>query len=256
MVDKGVSWNVGRVFFGDEQVYSFDLLPEAGPRAAGLRQPAAVLRRRLSGGARARTAADRPALEQQGRRHRAARRPRDADVETPDGDYRSPPTMSPPATARRSSRARNCSGQESKGRMFRDRFLIADVKMDADLPAERWFWFDPPFHPEQSCCCTGSPTTSGASTSSSAGTPIRGRRTQAREHHAARVQARCSAHGRGSSSSNGPASTRSPASAWSASAMDACCSRAMRRMACRLSARAARTPACRTPTTSPGSWPP
>ena len=30
MVDKGVSWNVGRVFFGDELVYAFDLLPEAG----------------------------------------------------------------------------------------------------------------------------------------------------------------------------------------------------------------------------------
>src|SRR3982751_6337259 len=30
MVDKGVSWNVGKVFFKQEQVYSFDLLPEAG----------------------------------------------------------------------------------------------------------------------------------------------------------------------------------------------------------------------------------
>ena len=30
MVDKGVSWNVGRVFFKNEQIYSFDLLPEAG----------------------------------------------------------------------------------------------------------------------------------------------------------------------------------------------------------------------------------
>ena len=30
MVDKGVSWNVGKVFFKDEQIYSFDLLPEAG----------------------------------------------------------------------------------------------------------------------------------------------------------------------------------------------------------------------------------
>ena len=27
-----------------------------------------------------------------------------------------------------------------------DRFLIADVIMKADYPAERWFWFDPPFH--------------------------------------------------------------------------------------------------------------
>ncbi|HEV8690685.1 MAG TPA: FAD-dependent monooxygenase, partial [Ideonella sp.] len=41
-------------------------------------------------------------------------------------------------------------GQESKGRVFRDRFLIADVRMSAAFPAERWFWFDPPFHPNQS----------------------------------------------------------------------------------------------------------
>ena len=30
MVDKGVSWNVGRVFLQAEQVYEFNLLPEAG----------------------------------------------------------------------------------------------------------------------------------------------------------------------------------------------------------------------------------
>jgi 3-(3-hydroxy-phenyl)propionate hydroxylase len=41
-------------------------------------------------------------------------------------------------------------GRESKGRSFRDRFLIADVKMEAEFPPERWFWFDPPFHPNQS----------------------------------------------------------------------------------------------------------
>ena len=34
--------------------------------------------------------------------------------------------------------------------VFRDRFLIADVRMQAAFPAERWFWFDPPFHPGQS----------------------------------------------------------------------------------------------------------
>jgi 3-(3-hydroxy-phenyl)propionate hydroxylase len=31
-----------------------------------------------------------------------------------------------------------------------DRFLIADVVMKAQFPAERWFWFDPPFHRNQS----------------------------------------------------------------------------------------------------------
>jgi 3-(3-hydroxy-phenyl)propionate hydroxylase len=45
---------------------------------------------------------------------------------------------------------RGMIGQESKGRSFRDRFLIADVKMEAGFPPERWFWFDPPFHPNQS----------------------------------------------------------------------------------------------------------
>ena len=32
LVDKGVGWNVGQVFFRDEQVYEFNLLPEAGHR--------------------------------------------------------------------------------------------------------------------------------------------------------------------------------------------------------------------------------
>jgi 3-(3-hydroxy-phenyl)propionate hydroxylase len=37
------------------------------------------------------------------------------------------------------------------GEQFDDQFLIADVKMTADFPVERWFWFDPPFHAGQSC---------------------------------------------------------------------------------------------------------
>ena len=36
------------------------------------------------------------------------------------------------------------------GKVFRDRFLIADVVMQAPFPSERRFWFDPPFHPNQS----------------------------------------------------------------------------------------------------------
>ncbi|MFT2526242.1 oxygenase, partial [Escherichia coli] len=32
MVDKGVGWQLGKVFFEDRQVYQFDLLPEAGHR--------------------------------------------------------------------------------------------------------------------------------------------------------------------------------------------------------------------------------
>ncbi|HEX6945254.1 MAG TPA: FAD-dependent oxidoreductase, partial [Casimicrobiaceae bacterium] len=32
IVDKGIGWNVGRVFFRDALAYRFDLLPEAGHR--------------------------------------------------------------------------------------------------------------------------------------------------------------------------------------------------------------------------------
>ena len=30
MLEKGVTWQVGRVFHGDDQIYDFDLLPETG----------------------------------------------------------------------------------------------------------------------------------------------------------------------------------------------------------------------------------
>ena len=70
-------------------------------------------------------------------------------VETPDGSYTISAQYVIAADGSRSS-VRNLMGLESKGRVFRDRFLIADVKMQADFPTERWFWFDPPFHPNQS----------------------------------------------------------------------------------------------------------
>jgi 3-(3-hydroxy-phenyl)propionate hydroxylase len=37
-----------------------------------------------------------------------------------------------------------------EGHVFKDRFLIADVVMKVDFPAERRLWFNPPFHRGQS----------------------------------------------------------------------------------------------------------
>lgn len=81
--------------------------------------------------------ARRPALEKQGRR-------RDAD-----GGYALHADWLAACDGVRSP-VRKLIGQESRGRVFRDRFLIADVKMTADFSSERWFWFDPPFHPDRS----------------------------------------------------------------------------------------------------------
>ena len=100
------------------------------------------------------------------------------------------------------------------------------------------------------CCCTINPTTSGASTSSSAGTPTPSPKNNrsASFHACARFWARTSI-----SSWNGSASIRFHANAWTASATAACSSSAMQRIGCRRSVRAAPTAACRMPRTSRGN---
>lgn len=149
MVDKGVSWNLGKVFARDQSLYQFDLLPEAGherPAFINLQQyyaEAYLVERALQ----------LPLIDLRWHNKVTALAPR-ADgalltVETPEGEYRIDAQWVLACDGSRSP-LRGLLGQESHGRIFRDRFLIADVKMHADFPTERWFWFDPPFHPGQS----------------------------------------------------------------------------------------------------------
>ncbi|MFX7139964.1 FAD-dependent monooxygenase, partial [Acinetobacter baumannii] len=70
-------------------------------------------------------------------------------VDTPDGPYAVQARYVVAADGSRSP-IRNLLGLDSKGRTFKDRFLIADIRMEAGFPSERWFWFDPPVHPNQS----------------------------------------------------------------------------------------------------------
>ena len=44
------------------------------------------------------------------------------------------------------SSVRRLMGLGFEGRVFQDQFLICDIKMKMERPAERWFWFDPPFN--------------------------------------------------------------------------------------------------------------
>jgi 3-(3-hydroxy-phenyl)propionate hydroxylase len=48
-------------------------------------------------------------------------------------------------------------GLAFEGQVFHDQFLITDVKMEADFPPERWFWYDPPFHPGQTALLHSQP---------------------------------------------------------------------------------------------------
>jgi 3-(3-hydroxy-phenyl)propionate hydroxylase len=149
MVDKGVSWNVGKVYFQDELVYTFNLLPESGHR-----RPAFInLQQYYCEGYLYEHAATLPNVELRWKSKVVAMEQRqngvELEVETPDGRYQLEAQYVVACDGARSP-LRKMLGQESKGRVFRDRFLIADVRMKADFPAERWFWFDPPFHRNQS----------------------------------------------------------------------------------------------------------
>ena len=149
MVAKGVSWNVGKVFFRDAPVYSFDLLGEEGHQ-----RPAFInLQQYYAEGLLFDAVAQTPQIDV--RWHsRVVGVENDFEgvsltVATPDGTYVIHADYVVACDGSRSA-VRELLGLESKGQTFRDRFLIADVKMTAPFPSERWFWFDPPFHPNQS----------------------------------------------------------------------------------------------------------
>lgn len=146
---KGVEWKVGKVFFGSELLYRFDLLPESGHE-----RPAFInLQQYYAEAYLAVRAAQLPNLEIRWQNTVVALEP-GADsvvlgIDTPEGRYTLHAAHVAACDGSRSP-LRALLGLEASGRVFHDRFLIADVRMAADFPAERWFWFDPPFHPNQS----------------------------------------------------------------------------------------------------------
>lgn len=153
MVDKGVIWNKGKVFFGDRKVYDFDLLPETGhkrPAFINLQQYYCELY--LVERVHELQAQGKP-IEIRGQnkliRLSETGKQSQLTVETPDGLYDLTCDWLI-ACDGAGSPARRMLGLDFVGRIFEDNFLIADVIMKADFPTERWFWFDPPFNKGQS----------------------------------------------------------------------------------------------------------
>ncbi|MCP4330302.1 MAG: FAD-dependent oxidoreductase [Alphaproteobacteria bacterium] len=146
LMQKGVTWQRGRVFDRDEEIYSFDLLPEPDhqfPAFINLQQyyvEQELIEKALSS----------ELIDLRWNNRVVDVRQSDdgvlLDVETPDGPYRAHARYVIAADGARST-VRKALGLDFVGRVFEDRFLIADVKMKAGFPTERWFWFRPPFHP-------------------------------------------------------------------------------------------------------------
>lgn len=148
LVNKGVSWSVGRTFLREEEVYRFNLVPDAGHKRPGMinlqqyhLEEALVHRAEAVG------------VDLRWKHKVVSVKPLDdgarVTLETPDGVFDIEADWLIVADGARSNVRREL-GLDIDGHVFKDRFLIADVVMKADFPAERWFWFDPPFHPNQS----------------------------------------------------------------------------------------------------------
>jgi len=151
MLEKGVTWKVGRQFHGDNEVFSFDLLPEEGhkyPAFINLQQyyveeylvdraqefPDLIDIRFLNKVVGHTDKGDHVLL----------------NIETPEGTYELEAEWYI-ACDGAASATRERMGLDFTGQTFEEQFLIADIEMEDspfgedDIP-ERWFWFDPPFH--------------------------------------------------------------------------------------------------------------
>lgn len=148
MLTKGVQWNLGKVFHDDRLLYEFNLLPEGGhamPAFINLQQPwfetflhDAIQSARAGGAHIEIRGKNRVEAVTQAADHVAL------EVMTPDGPYALEADWLIACDGARSP-LRGMLGLGFEGRVFEDNFLIADVKMTADFPTERWFWFEPHF---------------------------------------------------------------------------------------------------------------
>ena len=153
LVDKGVQWNLGKVFFDDRKVYEFNLLPEEGhKRPAFINLQQYYFEEYMVQRVRDLQEQGAP-IEIRGRNKVSAIGTHDdhvtLEIDTPEGSYNLEADWLI-ACDGAGSPTRQMLGLDFVGRVFEDNFLIADVIMEADFPTERWFWFDPPFNKGQS----------------------------------------------------------------------------------------------------------
>ncbi|MGC1505392.1 MAG: FAD-dependent oxidoreductase [Sulfitobacter sp.] len=149
MLDKGIKWQLGRVFLRDQEVYEFDLLPEEGHKI-----PAFInLQQYYLEEYMVKACDENPLIDLRWKHKVVSLGQQDAGVElaveTPDGIFKMEADWVVACDGANSD-VRRMVGAEFTGQFFQDRFLIADIVMKADFPTERWFWFDPDFHRGQS----------------------------------------------------------------------------------------------------------
>ncbi len=154
MLAKGVTWQKGRLFHKDKEVYNFDLLPEQGHK-----YPAFInLQQYYVEEYLVEKVQEFPDLIELRFRNKVVGHDDLGDhvclsIETPYGNYQLSADYAL-ACDGAGSPTRKRMGLTFEGQTFEEHFLIVDVQMETSpfitQTPERWFWFEPEFHPGQS----------------------------------------------------------------------------------------------------------
>ena len=150
MLEKGVTWNQGRVYLKNHEIYNFDLQMETDLKMPAfinlqqyyfeefleshLREKQLTEIRRLNEVDDIRITENKTAL---------------LSVINPNGKYEINAKYVIAADGVNSF-LRKRLGLETKGQKFEEKFLITDIHVKEPYPMERRFWFDPIFHKGQS----------------------------------------------------------------------------------------------------------
>lgn len=151
LLDQGVTWNVGKVFWGErpEPIYQFDMLPVKDQQYPGFIN----LQQYYVEEALLQALQQLPNVELRMGQQITSVQPHadhvELQVQAGEQSYRLRADWLIACDGSKSA-VRNQLGLDFDGRVFEENFLIADIRMQQERPAERWFWFDPPFNPGQS----------------------------------------------------------------------------------------------------------
>lgn len=145
--EQGVQWNTGRIFFRDQEIHSFDLLPDKYAK-----YPAFVNISQYEVEKILATAVQQEKLIDMRWQHRIKSLETSAQnnliqVATPEGEQTLISDFLIACDGSKST-IRRLMNLEMTGSRSEEKFLIIDFRMEADFPSERWFWFAPS-HNEQ-----------------------------------------------------------------------------------------------------------
>jgi 3-(3-hydroxy-phenyl)propionate hydroxylase len=145
MIAKGVTWTLGRVFFGEKELFQIRFPGQTNEKFP----PFINLQQYYTEEYLIETIQKQPLCDLRWKHKVIALSQTDdkveLKVETPDGVKLVTAEYVIAADGSRST-MRQLLDISFDGKTYNDRFLIADIKADLNRPNERWFWFDPVFN--------------------------------------------------------------------------------------------------------------